>query len=327
MMMVNRLRRFRLGLAAATAVGLAGLGAVALWSVQGASAQVPCREYAAANVPVPIPDDFSGTGQAIIPVGDNFIPDTIRVLGLNVTHPRLSDIDAILFSPRPLLPGIILINIGSLSGANIQDADFDDSAVQTIDTASAPYTGSFRPDFDPLGTLATKGANGDWVLDISDPVPGAAGTITGVRLEFCGINVPGPTPTPTPTRTPTPTPAGFDMIRSTFGTAGVVSSGATFTLKGTVGQESVIGRMEGSTLAANTGFWHAATQMLASQQPATLKGDANGDGVVDIQDLLIIMQAFGTSPPSDPRADVNGDGTVDLFDLVEAARNFGASSP
>jgi subtilisin-like proprotein convertase family protein len=273
MLMASRLKRFRLGLAVASAIGLA--------------AQVSCREYLAVNLPAAIPDDFSGTGQAIIPMADSFIPDTIRVLGLNVTHPRLSDIDAILFSPRPLLPGVILINIGSLSRANIQDANFDDSAAQTIDAASAPYTGSFRPHFDPLGTLATKRANGDWVVEINDPVPGAAGTITGVRLEFCGANVPGPTPTP----------AGFEIIRSTFGTTGVLASGTTFSLKGATGQESVIGRMAGSTLAANTGFWHAATQVLAPPTPSPLRTDVNGDGIVDILDLVEVARDFGKSSP------------------------------
>jgi len=41
--------------------------------------------------------------------------------------------------------------------------------------------------------------------------------------------------------------------------------------------------------------------------------DVNGDGVVDLDDLLAVLAAFGTA---DPGADVDGSGTVDLEDLL-----------
>ena len=53
-------------------------------------------------------------------------------------------------------------------------------------------------------------------------------------------------------------------------------------------------------------------------------GDANADGMVDEEDLIIVLGAYGTSPPSDLRADLNGDGVVDILDLVIVAVNFGA---
>jgi hypothetical protein len=41
--------------------------------------------------------------------------------------------------------------------------------------------------------------------------------------------------------------------------------------------------------------------------------DINGDGVVDVQDLLIVLADWGgTSGP----ADINGDGVVDVQDLL-----------
>ena len=45
--------------------------------------------------------------------------------------------------------------------------------------------------------------------------------------------------------------------------------------------------------------------------------DVNGDGVVNIQDLVIVANAFGEAAP-----DLNGDGVVNIQDLVIVANNF-----
>jgi hypothetical protein len=42
-------------------------------------------------------------------------------------------------------------------------------------------------------------------------------------------------------------------------------------------------------------------------------GDINGDGEVNVDDLLILLGAWGTS---DPDADLDGSGTVDVDDLL-----------
>ena len=55
--------------------------------------------------------------------------------------------------------------------------------------------------------------------------------------------------------------------------------------------------------------------------------DADGDGVVDLFDLVIVSSAYNPfEPASDPRADINGDGVVDLFDLVLVSSNYGYQS-
>ena len=48
--------------------------------------------------------------------------------------------------------------------------------------------------------------------------------------------------------------------------------------------------------------------------------DVNGDGVVNILDLTIVAQAFGTG---NAQGDVNGDGVVNVFDLVQVAGAIG----
>ncbi len=45
--------------------------------------------------------------------------------------------------------------------------------------------------------------------------------------------------------------------------------------------------------------------------------DINGDGVVNIQDLVIVANAFGEAEP-----DLNGDGVVNIQDLVIVANAF-----
>ncbi len=51
-------------------------------------------------------------------------------------------------------------------------------------------------------------------------------------------------------------------------------------------------------------------------------GDVNGDGVVNILDLVMVARHIGTEKRSNPRVDVNGDGVVNIQDLVIVANNF-----
>ena len=57
---------------------------------------------------------------------------------------------------------------------------------------------------------------------------------------------------------------------------------------------------------------------------AEIPGDVNGDGVVNVLDLIDLLLCFGqpAGPPCD-LADVNGDGTVNVLDLIELLLNFG----
>ena len=54
---------------------------------------------------------------------------------------------------------------------------------------------------------------------------------------------------------------------------------------------------------------------------ASLLGDINRDGVVNIFDFVVVVKHFGESPPTNVRADVNEDNIVNILDLV-AISNF-----
>jgi hypothetical protein len=60
----------------------------------------------------------------------------------------------------------------------------------------------------------------------------------------------------------------------------------------------------------------------------SLVGDVNGDGTVDIVDLSIVGQAFGSfegEPSYNPEADLNCDGIVDIGDISLVCINYGAT--
>ena len=58
--------------------------------------------------------------------------------------------------------------------------------------------------------------------------------------------------------------------------------------------------------------------------PAHVIGDVNGDGVVNIQDLVKVASSFGQTGQTD--ADVNGDGMVNIADLVKVASIIGTGA-
>ena len=60
-----------------------------------------------------------------------------------------------------------------------------------------------------------------------------------------------------------------------------------------------------------------------------LAGDLNNDGIVDIYDVVMVANAFGSKPGDpnwNPVADLVQDGTIDIFDVVVVAKNFGKTA-
>jgi hypothetical protein len=55
-------------------------------------------------------------------------------------------------------------------------------------------------------------------------------------------------------------------------------------------------------------------------------GDVNGDGKVDVRDVYVVSQAYGTAPGMprwNPIADVNQDLKVDVKDVYIVSKNYG----
>ena len=73
--------------------------------------------------------------------------------------------------------------------------------------------------------------------------------------------------------------------------------------------------MEGQSHASGS---EDETLLLWDIPPTLLPEDVNNDGIVNIQDLVVVANAFGEAKP-----DLNGDGVVNILDLVVVASAFG----
>ena len=58
----------------------------------------------------------------------------------------------------------------------------------------------------------------------------------------------------------------------------------------------------------------------------SLKWDVNGDGRVNVLDIVLIAQNIGRSASDNPRVDVNGDGTINILDIILVAQHLDESA-
>jgi hypothetical protein len=62
--------------------------------------------------------------------------------------------------------------------------------------------------------------------------------------------------------------------------------------------------------------WWWAVDDVSVTADGSVPGDANGDGVVDVSDLVLVIVNWGPCPPGPCPGDVTGDGVVDVADLI-----------
>jgi len=164
--------------------------------------------------------------------------------------------------------------------------------------------------------------------------------LTCTALASCSPGVETPSPSPYPPSTvevATGTVTGkvvlqghltYDGITVTIGELPPVTtrSDGTFAVQGvSQGQHAI--KVE------KAGYLSAEGQLTLSSKGETktlasvtlLAGDLNGDGAIDLFDLVVISTVLGAQETESLSADLNRDGAVNVFDLVLVGNNFDQS--
>ena len=183
---------------------------------------------------------FSGSGGAIpdFPGGQQCF--NINVTGLssnlysnygltsvtiNITHPYDGDLELVLVSPNGVQT-ILSSNNGG-SGANYTNTVFTMSAVPSITSGTAPFTGTYVPEQSFYAQNVGQDGNGVWQLCITDEVSGDVGALNNWSITFGSGATGSPDPGPNPVATDGC--AGAPLICNLNGYTGSTSSAFTWT--------------------------------------------------------------------------------------------------
>lgn len=111
----------------------------------------------------------------------------------------------------------------------------------------------------------------------------------------------------------------FDLVWHTIDAGGGECFGAgTLALAGTIGQPDAGPTLVGGTFELDGGFWPGAVEPAADCAPDI----AGNDGLVNIDDLLVVINHWGQGPGS-PGDIQNNDG-VNIDDLLAVVNAWGA---
>ncbi|MBN2023279.1 MAG: proprotein convertase P-domain-containing protein [Pirellulales bacterium] len=100
---------------------------------------------------------------------------------LNISHTYTSDLEVYLIGPDGTRVQLFA-NVGG-SGNNFTNTTLDDQAATSIAGASAPFSGTFRPE-GLLSAFNGKSANGVWTLEITDNWTYDQGTLNSWSLQI-----------------------------------------------------------------------------------------------------------------------------------------------
>ncbi|MDF5730122.1 MAG: proprotein convertase P-domain-containing protein [Rhizonema sp. PD38] len=141
------------------------------------------HSFAGTNTPVSIPDGKILTSNVSVSALSGIVKDVN--VKLNISHPRDSDLSAVLISPKGTQVKLFS-NIGG-NGANFTNTTLDDQSNTSIFSGTAPFQGTFSPEntFSSFnGGFYGENPNGTWKLQITDSVSGMIGNLNSWSLEL-----------------------------------------------------------------------------------------------------------------------------------------------
>jgi len=240
------------------------------------------------------------------------------------------------------LTGPLQLTMGMLFGTNVRlaIADRAGNVAESLALTLPPSAATPLPSLQPSAT-ATSAPEPEETPTVSATAAATATPTTLPSETPTPTTEPSATPTALPTATATP-PAARILGRITMdGRArfdGIkVSAGAHhWTLTDTQGEFGLVGlpagvytvtaEMAGYLQTVQIGVQVSATENTTLPAANLQGGDANGDCVVNLFDLIIVAASYG-QPARDARADIDSDGRVDVRDLVLVSRNMHQACP
>jgi len=133
-------------------------------------------EYPSTDTPRPIADNTTFTSPIVVADTETVLDVDVR---LNITHTYDGDLDIFLIGPNGTRVELSTDNGGT--GENFTGTVFDDEAATAITAGAPPYTGRFRPE-GSLATLDGLGANGTWLLEVTDDAGADVGQLSSWTL-------------------------------------------------------------------------------------------------------------------------------------------------
>lgn len=213
-------------------------------------------------------------------------------------------------------PGGNTSNFSSNPNLFIPDAN-PTGVSDTITVGGAPFVvGNVTvdvniPDHTFINDLHIRLTNGSTTIDLWD---GQCGGENGLTVTFSDAGSPVVCAEPT-TGTILPLQA-----LSTFNGRNSTNDGGAWTL--TVADE--VGIDVGTLVSWGLNL----TDGVVTNCGCACAGDVDGNGIVELADLALLLSAFGTSGPfGNPCVDIDGNGIVELADLAQLLSAFGSSCP
>jgi len=173
----------------------------------------------------------------------------------------------------------------------------------TQNTPGGPHTGPNHLQNFPVLTNVTESTSGTVVMGTLNSTPSASFTVD----LYSNI---------------VSDPSGYGQGQTYLGSVNVntdASGNAAFTFN--TATRVALGQFIAATATSSPNDTSEFSHTIQVQQ-AQLPGDADGDGLVGFDDLVILARDYG-KPGTFAQGDFNGDGFVGFDDLVILARNYG----